>query len=398
MQLYRWQARTDSGKLMKGEYLARNPDEVAAFVRRNYGWVTGITKVEQRLSFFRPFLNRNHVSKKQCVLFYRQLSALLRSGIPILNALELLEQKPTLKMQKVCHELQMQLKRGLALSEAIARQKNLFGTLDFTLVQAGEASGELENTLSALADYYEERRSLTRFILNACAYPIFLLILTFLTFLFFMVKVLPLFAELFESFGIEGGALLKFMLALGAFPAEHMPLLLAFTFLAFCLLRHKRTRLSAIIKGFSPVQALLWKLEEIGFVRLLALLLQSGVALPNALSIASGAVSGDVSRRKLLLVQDGLIRGLSLAEATALAGSLFSALVVEFINVGETSGELAAMLTEAAKILEKEFKYRIQSFKILLEPLLILIVASVILAMVITVLQPMFTMIANMPD
>ena len=397
MQLYRWRARNETGLLMQGEYMANSPEEVADFIRRNYGWVTGIRPAAQPRLFVWPGWARSSPGPLQKANFYRQLAVLLRSGIPLLTALHLMEQKPTLQLGRCCQQLQLELRRGKAFSQALAGQVRLFGAIDVALTQAGEASGQLENTLQALADYYERRHSLKRYLQNTCAYPVFLLVLTVVTLLFFMIKILPLFASLFDSLGISAGRLLQLLLALGQLPQEHAPQLITGLLACFGLLYLFQDPLWRLLVRLPPVRKARWQLEEIAFVQLLGLLLRSGVTLPEALPLAGSVVVDPVARQKLARIRDGVLRGMSLTEATGLAGQLFSTLVVEFIHSGENSGELADMLAECASILQKELQSRIQAIKTLLEPLLILIVAAVILAMVITVLGPLFQLIDAMP-
>ncbi len=398
VQLYHWRARTSKGRACEGEFLAVDEQEVAAFVRTNFGYVTGIKLIKQKKSLQTLMFQSRRIRDRERALFFKHLHVLLRSGMPLLQALKLVQDKLGPRMIAVNENLCRELTRGESLAAAMGRQKQAFPQLAVAAVEAGEISGNLTEVLESLQQYYTKQAELRRFLANACLYPLLLILFSCGTLLFFIFKVLPLFSEMYAAFRTEQSLGLQLILKVRLLLLDHY-LWAACLFAAASLLlwRHRRWLrcLLPILPGYQRLQT---KYLEIRFSKLLSLLLRSGVSLPQAITVAAKAAGNAEHIRKCSIFAGSVIRGIGIEQAAALSGRLFSEMGMAFLKVGENSGTLPEMLAQSAAIQEQELRAEISNLKTLLEPILIIMVAGLILLLVMSVLGPMFTLINQLPE
>ena len=210
MNVYRWCARDKQGKKFRGELRAGNEEEVAEFIRSNYGYVTKIQKIRHWEEVYANFRSEKlEIDDGIRESFFRQLSALLDGGISLIKGLEMIKLKSRGCIYEISNSLIKNLNRGLSLSAAMNKQKGTFTPASVKIIEAGENSGSLSILLDELADYYKNQNEIKHFIRNACIYPCIVVSVTACTFIFFAFKVLPVFVELYSSLGIEQTAFLK---------------------------------------------------------------------------------------------------------------------------------------------------------------------------------------------
>ncbi len=398
MQLYRWKAKNAQGVIYNGEFTAENENQVAVFVRENFGYVINIKPVKSKLSVQWSQQKKQKITNEEKELFFRQFHILLKSGIPILNALELLEHRLSENCADICRVLNKDLCEGNQLSKAMGRIPEVFPKLVVTLIQAGEISGNLNQSLSELANYYRKTNETKKYLKQISIYPMFLIGFTLLTFLFFVFKVLPMFAELYNGFDVEQSLLLKIISSVKEFPEQN--LLLLFFILAIVLeiaFAKKKVLIKQVMK-IPLIAKVQQQFQEIAFVRLLGVLLNSGVPIVEAIESARNILNNKEMEARADFFYKGVVRGISVADSAAMSGKLFSSTSIEFISIGESTGNLAEMLIEASEILEQDAFDRIQKLRSLVEPVLLVIISVVVLVMVMIVLTPMLTLITQMPE
>lgn len=157
---------------------------------------------------------RGGVSLAEQISFYRQLAVILRSGLPLLNALQLLQKHGSAKQMLLCYRLQQRLRRGSSLAQALAAEADCCTQLAVTLVAVGEESGELATLLEQLADYYSRQLKLRRFLQRAVTYPAFLLLASFCVLLLFLLYILPVLADTYSAMGVLPMGTLALLLTL----------------------------------------------------------------------------------------------------------------------------------------------------------------------------------------
>ena len=342
---------------------------------------------------------RGGVSLAEQISFYRQLAVILRSGLPLLNALQLLQKHGSAKQMLLCYRLQQRLRRGSSLAQALAAEADCCTQLAVTLVAVGEESGELATLLEQLADYYSRQLKLRRFVQRAVTYPAFLLLASFCVLLLFLLYILPVLADTYSAMGVLPMGTLALLLTLKDALLQQPLAALALTagvaaalfLLGRRLLRcFLRSRLSGNFHGL---------LLEVRFCRLLALLLESGVGITKAVAIVTDTMDDEQYAGQLRLLNSRLKRGIAIEQAAA-GGTkeLFSPLMLELVCVGASTGYLPQMLQEAVTAGEQRLQQQLGRLQELLVPLLLLVAAIIIAGIVCIVIGPLFEMLSAMPE
>lgn len=342
---------------------------------------------------------RGGVSLAEQISFYRQLAVILRSGLPLLNALQLLQKHGSAKQMLLCYRLQQRLRRGSSLAQALAAEADCCTQLAVTLVAVGEESGELAMLLEQLADYYSRQLKLRRFVQRAVTYPAFLLLASFCVLLLFLLYILPVLADTYSAMGVLPMGTLALLLTLKDALLQQPLAALALTagvaaalfLLGRRLLRcFLRSRLSGNFHGL---------LLEVRFCRLLALLLESGVGITKAVAIVTDTMDDEQYAGQLRLLNSRLKRGIAIEQAAAGgAKELFSPLMLELVCVGASTGYLPQMLQEAVTAGEQRLQQQLGRLQELLVALLLLVAAIIIAGIVCIVIGPLFEMLSAMPE
>ncbi len=397
---YRWKAVNSCGRVLSGSCRAACEEDAAAFVRANYGCLTFL-KAEQKclaVNVKQLFKSHGGLTDEEKAVFFGQLALMLGSGLPLLKALAVLEERLPRQAAQQCLLMQRDLQNGSSFAQSIKNRRGVWGELAEAVASAGEEGGILCEMLEELAQYYQLQAQMKRFIKNISMYPLFLLSASLATALMFIVKILPLFAELYASMDAQVPAYLTLLFALHGIFAEHWPLFLSLLFAAAALAAGRRQRLGQALLGLPFVKGYKQLYLEIRFNKVLALLLQGGVPLPSAAQTA-GAALGDAGLRRLAnAFAADILRGTSAGEAAAKAAPLFGSLSVEFISVGAETGRLPEMLNRAAQLLQYRFDDRLKKLKTVLEPLLLLLAAGFVSAIILAVAAPMFSLSGSLPD
>lgn len=398
MRQYRWRARSSDGKECSGEILADSEQEVARFVCAHYGCVTGIEKADRPFGVRWSFLHGKTIHNKERATFFRQLATLLEAGISLAEALDMMSSSGMgVSLPTVSRQLSDGLRQGLSLSAAMRKQARAFPPSAVAMVEAGEQGGNLDTVLKSLSVYYERQEKLVKFVRSVSIYPTFLLVVALGTTVFFSLELLPMFADLYASLGVQETQLLRTLLFLKRWIAAHLPALVGVEIVFGRVLYQQRVRLRSWFWKIPGLRGLRQAYLEVRFVKMLALLLHSGISLPEAIHLAVRTLADGPSRLRAGRFAQGILHGLGIAAAAGQAGDLFSQTTREFLRIGENSGNLAPMLAEAARIREQELTNRIRELKTIAEPLLILGIAAVIFAAIAVMVSPLFSLMTQMP-
>ena len=398
MRLFRWQARSSGGRVYNGEYYAECEEQVIDFVHKNYGYVTNIEKVKDKKPFHRWFQPRLQFTNKERANFYKQLSTLLEAGIPIVKGIEMVTGRLSEKHKLVCMRLNLSLQSGHPLSYAMSLQPEFFSNMNIAVVEAGEISGQISRVLLSLSDFYKQQDKLAKLVRNVCIYPGFLLGLAFLTFIFFSVKLVPSFAELYRSLGVRETPLLQILLSISVLLQNHAVALSSVCLAGGKVLLLQRAKILSLLMRFPGIRRMRHSFLEIRFARLLALMVFSGIAFPEAILRASVTLTDASMKNNAKKFSENVLRGVGITEAAMQSGNLFSQMGLEFLSIGESSGNLPDMLTEFADIQEQELFARLRDLKSVLEPALVVVIAVMVFAVMAVMLSPLFDLMTRMPD
>ena len=313
--------------------------------------------------------------------FFRRLGLLLQGGLPILRALGALEGHSGPAVKKLCRSLARSLGRGFSLSQALRQQERQAGNLAAPLAAAGEASGQLPLVFRHLANFYQKKRENQKTVLQACLYPALVLTLALVLDGVFCWLALPLLGDLYGTLGLVPPAGFRLLLAL-VIQIRDRPWLLG-------------GALALGILGFRQ----LWKSREKWMARLPLVkpLVQGGLPLDRALPQAGEILPPGPFRRCARQLEWAVVAGASLTAAARNQTLLLSPLTVEFAALGEASGHLPALLSEAARLLDQDFQARLKQLRTLLEPVLLLVLALGCAGMLAGLLSPLFALLQGLP-
>lgn len=366
---------------------------VAAPSIESQGAVPGTSGARHRQ---RGMVAGRRISVTQRGLLIRQFASLIRSQVPLLRTLRILEEQamhPTVRqLLRAVAEL---VQQGRTLSEALATQPQLFPPLEVSLIRAGEVSGMLDTILDRLADRAEHDQLLRSRVQMALAYPVFVGLVGAATVAFLLTIVMPKLFRLFDGLGAALPWPTRLLVAISQVAVQPWlwGLLLGVAAALSALWRWRARQLRAVVDRLALrlplVGPLLIQMEFARFARSLGLLLEHGVPILQAMEVAIPVVGNGVIQGQLAQVPAGLKGGGSLVQGLSTL-PVATPFLINTVAVGEESGKLAEALTEVATFYEREVDRLLQLCATLLEPAMILAVGGVVGFIVMAILLPIF--------
>lgn len=336
------------------------------------------------------------VRPRYLAVFYMQLGDLLRSGVPLLRSLELLERQSTNKTLKiVIQDVREQVADGARLADSMRRHPKAFGELAVSMIRAGEEGGFLEDVLRRVASFTEHQQELKSRVMGAMIYPAFLLgmgsliVAGMLT--FFVPKFEPIFKRIDERIGLPWAT--KALMSISDVFQSWWWLMGLGVLVGLALLtnwintpggRRDYDRFRLFCPGMGRIVR---TLAIARFCRILGTLLRNGVPIVHSMKIAKDATGNVVLAEAIGNAADNITAGRSLAQPLAASGE-FPDEVVEMISVGEEANNLEEVLIDVAEGMERRTNRNLDMFVRLLEPLLLTIMAGIILFVVIALMWP----------
>ena len=335
---------------------------------------------------------------KEIVVITRQLSTLIDAGLPLLRSLNILvsQQKPS-KMRDVLREISSDVQSGSTFSEALAKHPKVFDRLFVNMVRAGEVGGMLEVVLQRLAIFMEKRQALKRRVRGAMVYPIFVILAATGIVTFLLIKVVPVFAEIFEDFGAGLPAPTQFLVDAADFVQfQWWKLLLIFSCTVITIkimskIHTVKRVMDRVVLKMPLVGDLVTKVAVARFARTLGTLLTSGVPILQALRITKETITNEVIQNAIQKVHDSIKEGDTIA-APLDESKVFPAMVVNMIDVGEETGSLDSMLNKVADIYDAEVEAAVEAILALMEPAIIIILGGIIGFIVVALYLPIFSL------
>jgi len=393
LQPFVWEGTDKRGVKMKGEQLAKNANLLRAELRRQ-GINPGQVKVKPKPLFGAA---GKPVGPKDIAFFSRQMATMMKSGVPIVSALEIIgsgHKNP--RMKKMVDGIRTDIEGGSSLHEAISRFPVQFDELYRNLVRAGESAGVLETVLDTIASYKENIEALKGKIKKALFYPAMVLAVAFLVSTILLVWVVPQFEEVFKSFGADLPAFTQMVVNLSRFMVAWWWLIAAAIIGAVVAIAMTYRRSE---KMQHTVDRLVLKVPVIGqimhnsaiarFARTTAVTFKAGVPLVEALGIVAGATGNKVYGEAVLRMRDDVSVGYPVNMAMKQL-NLFPHMVIQMTGIGEEAGALDAMLFKVAEYYEQEVNNAVDSLSSLLEPMIMVFIGTIVGGLVIAMYLPIF--------
>lgn len=398
MPAYRYKAvSAGGGEASQGIIDAPSRDAAIARLQRAGHLPVSAEEVVRRSFDFSRLLKwrrGSKVNRKDVTLITRELATLAQAGLPLDHALQTLSRlNQRAAVQQLLRDLLESIQGGLSLSDAIAKQTGVFSDLYINMIRAGEASGTLNDVIKRLADYLERMSELRSYVVTAMIYPAVLFTFSILSLIVLMTFVVPEFVPLFEDTGQPLPLLTQVVFAVSSLLQRFWwgPLLLL-VLAAWAVDRvlaepAYRLRFDAWCLRLPYLNEVIKQMEIARFARTLSTATGNGVPLLNGIRLVKAVIGNHRIAEVMETVSASLEQGQSMAKPLKDSG-VCPDLATQLIEIGETSGQLDAMLTKIADIYDKEVQTSIRRLLTVLEPVLILglggligvIIASVLLA------------------
>ena len=399
---YRYTARTAGGDVVRGWLNAADVDGAVAGLRARALFVTA---VEPKRS--QPFQLRwprgGAGSGRARVAFFRSFATLVRAGVPMRRGLTVtIERCENAAFSSALHEVLADIERGDPLSVAFARRARAFSPLIVAMVAAGEAGGILDDVLDRIAVFLERDHALRKSVVAALAYPATVLCASLALVTFLIVRVIPMFSTLFESFHVPLPLSTRVLMALGDVASQPSALAVAVTItvlvglasLVVARTRSGRFAFDRLRLNVPFVGTLLRKTIVARFARMLGTLVHSGIELSAALDVVLPVTGSPVHTEALGRVAIALREGEPLTPPLTAAG-LFDPMLIALIGVGEETGMLDIMLPKAAEYFEADVEAAIATLAAVIEPALIAVLGVIVGLIVYSVFIPLYSLIGS---
>jgi type IV pilus assembly protein PilC len=344
--------------------------------------------------------NRRKVPLQDLILFNRELAALLRSGLPLMQSLDLLGDRQKGELGEVLVQIRERVKGGEAFSDVVGSFSDAFPPLYAPTLQAGERSGDLEKVIRRFIRYQQLVRETRRKIVSSLVYPLVLIGLSFALIGIMTVFVLPKFQDFFEGLDTGLPLLTRAMMQISSFVRDRGLLVAAaVTLVAVLFLQWRSTVRGRItFDGWKlkvPVAGdIVASLSVSEFSRSLSTLLAGGIPIVPALESAVGAVGNAWVRNRLQPLPDQVRQGRPLADTLEETG-VASDLVVSMTRVGESTGALDAMLHDVSDFLDEQVETRMERLLSLLEPLMLVIMGLLVTLILTSVYLPLYSLLGR---
>ncbi|WP_448670646.1 type II secretion system F family protein [Pseudoxanthomonas mexicana] len=399
LNLFVWEGTDKRGVKMKGEQSSKNVNFLRAELRKQ-----GITPTVVKLKPKPLFGSAGKpVTPKEIAFFSRQLATMMKSGVPIVSALEIIEGgQKNVRMKKLVENIRYDIESGSSLSEAISKFPVQFDELYRNLVRAGEGAGVLETVLDTIASYKENIEALKGKIKKALFYPAVVIAVAILVSAILLIFVVPQFENVFKQFGADLPAFTKIIVAASRFMVSNWYIVfggLFATIFGFIFFKKRSLAFQHFLDRVTlklPVIGQIMHNSAIArFARTLAVTFKAGVPLVEALDTVAGATGNTVYEKAVFRVRDDVAVGYPLNMSMKQV-NLFPHMVIQMTAIGEEAGALDAMLFKVAEYYEQEVNNAVDALSSLIEPFIMIFIGGVVGAMVVGMYLPIFKLAATM--
>lgn len=386
---YSWEGKDKAGKQLRGEMRAAGTVIVTSTLRRQGIKVTKIKKTQ----------SGGKITDKDITLFTRQLATMMKSGVPLLQAFDIVGRGHSNRaLSKLLLDIKADVETGSNLTDAFRKYPLYFDALYCNLVGAGEAAGILDTILDRLATYKEKIQAIKGKIKSALFYPISIIVVAFVITAIIMIFVVPAFKDLFEGFGAELPAPTLLVMTISNFFVAYWWAILGILgggIYAFLYTWKRSISMQRVMDRFAlkiPVFGdVIRKATIARWSRTLSTMFAAGVPLVESLDSVAGAAGNHIYYEATKNIQIDVSTGNSLMSSMA-STNVFPNMVIQMVAIGEEAGSLDSMLSKIADFYEAEVDDAVAALSSLMEPIIMVVLGTLIGGMVIAMYLPIFKM------
>lgn len=394
MPVYEWEGKTLRGEPRKGVLTAESMQELRGQVRREGVILTGAKEKKEEKT--QQASGKKKVKRLQVGIFTRQLSTMISSGLPLVQSLDILSnQLDDANLRAVSKNVKTKIEEGMRFADALKEFPKVFDDLYVNLIVAGEEGGMLDTVLMRLANYIEKSEKLKKKVKSALIYPSSIVFVAIAVVLVLLLFVIPVFENMFTSFGKELPLPTQLVINLSHLVKKGFPFMVGGVVIGvFLFIRYYRTN-----PGRRQVDRLLLKIPVLGILlkkasvarvtRTLSTLLSSGVSILESFVIVAKTAGNRIIEDALLTARVSISEGKSISDPLKDSG-IFPPMVVQMVQVGESTGALDSMLNKIADFYEEDVDNMVANLTSLLEPVLMVFLGIILGGLIVAMYLPIF--------
>lgn len=395
----RYKAASKEGKLSQGLLDAKDIDEAANYLRAKKLMPIKISRIDNQIWNNLPMIGG--IKNSDLVIFTRQLSSMLSSGLTLMRSLEILkDQIENPNMSEVITTIINDVEEGKTLAQAIEKHPKVFTPIYISIIKAGEEGGLLDKVLSRLADNLEKQAKLRSTIKSALMYPVIVVILMVVVMVVMMVFVMPTLSTLYQNLNVPLPLPTQIVMGLSSAMTTFWPIVVV----ALVLIVFGYRKWSKTADGRLIIDTLLLKLPVFGklikqsilaeFARTLGLLVGTGTLVVQAL-IETSETTGNVNYKNSIVgVSKQVEKGVTIGDAMSYY-PLFPSLLIQLVKIGEQTGKVDETLNKASEYFEREVNETVKTLTTAMEPFIMIILGVGVAFLIISIITPIYSLISS---
>lgn len=387
------------GKKLKINYSAESRTDLIDYLKQSKYTIVYIDEADNKINLNK--VSGKRIKSKDLAVFCKQLFAMLRAGVTIVNCLDILgQQTENKRLVKIIDQINEDLQKGKTFSESLLQHEHAFPSIFISMVEAGELSGNIDIVMDRLSTHFEKEYKIENKIKSAMTYPAILAIVSVAVVIFLLTTIMPTFIEMYSSAGVSVPTLTTILINLSYSLKEYWYLFIfgiVVVIFGISILRKSssiRYKEDYYKLKFPIVKNLALKVATLRFTRTLSTLIGSGVPLLQALDTVSGVTGNTYICSKILEAKEDVRRGMTLSQPLKKQG-VFPPMVHYMIKIGEDSGAIEEILDKTADYFDEEVETAVQQLTTMIEPIMIIFMAVIVGFIVIAMVTPMFDMIQS---
>lgn len=398
MPLYSYKVRDSKGRIIEDVAQAANKKEAATMLKSDNFQILTLKKLDSKSSFL-----QGRISTSEKAAFCRFIATMLRAGLPLPEAIDIIRQETSnKKLKKILFDMAFNLKKGNTMYSVLSKYDSEFDSVFLTIVKAGEESGNLDQAFDYLSKQLLTSYELSQKVKGSLMYPIIIVAAMLVNAVLMMTFVLPKLSGVFTQLNVDLPRSTELLLNLGNFMGENVFLVLAvfsaFMFAFFLLFYFQRTRvvLTNLFLQMPIVNKVARQIDVARFSRTLSTLLKSGVSITAALEVAADVLRLPNLKSTAYDLSKGVQRGESISDLLSVKKNAFPIVMVQTVRAGEKTGSLEIVLEEMATFYESEIDYALKRATSLLEPILLLFIGVGVGAMAVMMITPIYSVVGGL--
>lgn len=399
METFNYKARDEEGKIVEGKIEAKNEASAISLLQDQKLFITSLSKTAaiKTLGGIGGFFKK--VPLKEKVMFTTQMAVMVKSGLPILEAVKTIHaQTQNKNMEKILDGIVKDISSGLSFSKALSKHSEVFNETYVKIVESGEKSGRLDQVLLKLSKDLAKDYDLTGKIRSALMYPAFILLVLVVVMVVVLVYVIPQLKNIFDDVGVQLPFLTRIIIALSDFVVKFWWLILIVVVVAIIFTqRYLRTNKGSYafdkLKLKIPIlKQVMQNIYMARFTRTLSSLVSAGIPMIDVLNTTKGVIGSAVFEKEVEKVIVKVESGSNVSKAMK-DSPYFPPVVTSLVAVGEKSGKTDYILRNLSKFLEKEVDTTVRNLTSLLEPVIMVVLGVGIAIVIISVIMPIYGLV-----